>query len=184
MLWAASTIAFMRVSEYVNICWCDVTCSEDCISIVLSTNQRLTLLGMAILFRFTKPILPYACLHKALIHYRIVVSNANTSPDAFIFQAGIFNPLSCVMITRVICQLLSKAGLNYMKFASHSFRIGATTTAAAAGLPAWMIKSLGCWSSNAYLFVYSSPTTFNFSHPPTASLYRYIQSSAMGPRHF
>jgi len=65
-----------------------------------------------------------------------VVSNANTSPDAFIFQAGRFNPLSCAMITRAICQLLAKAGLNHMEFASHSFQIGAAITAAAAGLPA------------------------------------------------
>jgi len=31
MLWVASTIVFMRVSDYVNLCWCDVTCSVDCI---------------------------------------------------------------------------------------------------------------------------------------------------------
>ena len=67
--------------------------------------------------------------------------------------------MSCPAVTRVIRQLLSQAGLNYMDYASHSFRIGAATTAAAAGLPAWMIKSLGRWSSNAYLsYIHCQPS--------------------------
>ena len=41
-----------------------------------------------------------------------------------------------------------------MDYASHSFRIGAATTAAAAGL-----KSLGRWSSNAYLsYIHCQPS--------------------------
>jgi len=39
MLWVASTIAFMRVSECINLCWCDATCSEDCISIVFHQSK-------------------------------------------------------------------------------------------------------------------------------------------------
>ena len=37
-----------------------------------------------------------------------------------------------------------------LNYASHSFRIGAATTAAAAGLPVWLIMKLGRWTSNAY----------------------------------
>ena len=45
-----------------------------------------------------------------------------------------------------------------MVYVSHSFRIGATTTAAEAGHPAWIIKSLDHWSSNAYLsYIYCQP---------------------------
>ena len=33
---------------------------------------------------------------------------------------------------------------------SHSFRIGAATTAASANIPSWLIKQLGRWNSNCY----------------------------------
>ena len=62
------------------------------------------------------------------------------------------------MITRTLRQLLSQASFNHMTYASHSFRIGATTTADAAGLPAWIIKNLGHWSSNACLsYIHRQP---------------------------
>ena len=53
-------------------------------------------------------------------------------------------------LTDVLWRLLQQAGYQQCLYSSHNFRIGAATTAAAAGLPAWLIKSLGRWSSNAY----------------------------------
>jgi len=44
--------------------------------------------------------------------------------------------------------------INPIQYASQSFRIGATTTAAAARIPAWMIKSLVHWNSNIYQSYY------------------------------
>ena len=54
----------------------------------------------------------------------------------------------------MICMLpylFQQGGINQSNYASHSFRIGAATTAAAAGIPAWLIKTLGRWNSKAYL---------------------------------
>ena len=66
------------------------------------------------------------------------------------FKAGRFLPLSREKLNVVLCQLLQQAGLNQSDYASHSFRIGAATTAAAAGIPTWLIMKLGRWTSNAY----------------------------------
>ena len=42
--------------------------------------------------------------------------------------------------------------MNPSLYAGHSFRIGAATSAAAAGIPAHMVQALGCWSSDAFKF--------------------------------
>lgn len=59
-------------------------------------------------------------------------------------------PLSRVDITATLRQLLHDTNAVPSNYASHSFRIGAATTAAAAGLPPAVIKTLGRWKSNAY----------------------------------
>ena len=48
---------------------------------------------------------------------------------------------------QLLHQLLQQAGLNQSDDASHSFRIGAATTAA---VPTWLIMKLGSWTINAY----------------------------------
>ncbi len=48
-------------------------------------------------------------------------------------------------------QVLEKAGLDQSKYCGHSFRIGAATTAAERGIEDAVIKTLGRWSSLAYL---------------------------------
>ena len=67
-----------------------------------------------------------------------------------LFSGGRFSPLYRVDVTPTLCQLLHNINGTPSSYASHSFRIGAATTAAAAGLPPTLIKALGCWKSNAY----------------------------------
>ena len=74
----------------------------------------------------------------------------NKLPSALVISAGSYSPLTCERLDTVICCLLQQAGLNQSDYASQSFRVGAATTAAAAGLPTWLIKKLGRWTSNAY----------------------------------
>ena len=45
---------------------------------------------------------------------------------------------------------LNQAGFNASHYAGHSYQIEAATTTAAANLPAWLIKTLGRWSSDCY----------------------------------
>ena len=68
-----------------------------------------------------------------------------------IFRARRFNPLTIQQLNKAIHRLLQRGEINLKNFASHSFQIGVATTAAAARLPIWLIKTLGQWNSNAYL---------------------------------
>ena len=58
--------------------------------------------------------------------------------------------LTPLRLTSMLRSLLHKLGYNEDQYAGHSFRIGAATTAAAAGLSDWLIKTLGRWSSDCY----------------------------------
>ena len=84
-------------------------------------------------------------------------SNSTTAADP-VFMAGKFAPLTQASLNQALHSLLSRAALDQPQYASHSFRIGAATTAATARIPAWMIKSLGRWTSNPYLsYIHRSP---------------------------
>ena len=65
-------------------------------------------------------------------------------------------PLTCTVFTERLRRLLSQAGITG-HFGSHSFRIGAATTAGLAGVPEHMIQTLGRWSSSAYLAYIRTP---------------------------
>jgi len=67
-----------------------------------------------------------------------------------VFNLGHFRPLTCSQVTSVVRQLLLEAGVDYTDYASHSFHNGASTIAAATGIPSDLIRTLDCWRSNAY----------------------------------
>lgn len=66
----------------------------------------------------------------------------------FCFQSGAF--LTRQETTTQLRSLLSSMGLPSSRFASHSFRIGAASTAASAGIAPNVIQRLGRWSSQCY----------------------------------
>lgn len=67
--------------------------------------------------------------------------------------------LTRTSLTKELRTILQHCGLPASKFYSHSFRIGAATTAAQAGLPPWLIKVLGRWSSDCYEQYIRTPQT-------------------------
>ena len=54
----------------------------------------------------------------------------------------------------------------YSSLKGHSFRVGAASTAAAAGLPDWLIKVLGRWSSGCYQLYIHTPQNVLMSAAP------------------
>ena len=84
---------------------------------------------------------------KALLHF-LRLRGLKVGP-LFIWQDG--TPLQKPQFTKAVKLALTQAQLPAKKFAGHSFRIGAATTAASAGLEDSTIQTLGCWKSSSYL---------------------------------
>ena len=66
----------------------------------------------------------------------------------FMYRDG--SPLTRDKLVTAVRKALTKAGLDHSGYSGHSFRIGAATSAARAGLSDSLIKMLGRWESAAY----------------------------------
>ena len=66
-------------------------------------------------------------------------------------------PLTRSKFVKMLCSILQKLGFQPTIYAGHSFRIGAATTTAATGLPDYLIKALGRWSSECYIRYIHTP---------------------------
>ena len=88
----------------------------------------------------------------------------------FYFQSGVL--LTRWSVTKLLRDSACSAGLPYRSPKGHSFRIGAASTAAAAGSPDWLIKVLGRWSSDCYQLYIRTPESVLLSAVPRmASVY-------------
>ena len=66
-------------------------------------------------------------------------------------------PLSREWLVKRFRQALEFCGISCAGYSGHSFRIGAATAAAEAGMPPHLIKTMGRWSSEAYLLYIRTP---------------------------
>ena len=87
------------------------------------------------------------CPVAALFSY-IEVRGLQPGP-LFVWQNG--QQLTRQVLVNRIREALSSVGVDPAPYSGHSFRIGAATSAAAAGVEDAVIKILGRWSSSAYL---------------------------------
>ena len=94
------------------------------------------------------------CPLRAVQSYVALRRGQPPSP-AFVFEDGSY--LTRQRLTTSLRELLLAAGLDPDHYASHSFRIGAATTAASAGLPDWQIQAMGRWSSDCYRRYIATP---------------------------
>ena len=73
----------------------------------------------------------------------------------FRFRSG--QPLTHERFVAKVREALSSSGTDQSKYAGHSFRIGAATTAAQCGIADSTIQLLGRWESTAYLLYVRTP---------------------------
>ena len=79
------------------------------------------------------------------------------SQEGAFFQFKTGQPLTKPKFTQHVRTALQAAGLPYLNFAGHSFRIGAATSAARAGIEDSVIRTLGRWNSAAFLVYIRTP---------------------------
>ena len=170
MLWAASTTAFFgfcrsgevttgsddKFDPHIHLSFKDLVADNpsapSMISILIKqskTDQERK--GMKIIIGKTDDDL---CPVAALLTY-LNVRGSHPGP-LFVWKSG--TPLSKIKFVEEVRLALEAAYLPAKDFAGHSFRIGAATTAASAGLSDSAIQTLGCWKSSAYLlYIRSEP---------------------------
>ena len=164
MLWAAMLTAFygfLRVSEYTSshvksfdpsttLCYGDVTIiSHSTIDIHIKASKTDPFrVGVHIqVHRNNSTLCPFIALSHYLSHHPTKSGPLFTWHDRrYLTRRGL-----ATVLTRIKPQYINN-------MSSHSFRIGAASTAAAAGLPRWLIQSLGRWTSNCYKDYIRIPT--------------------------
>ena len=154
MLWAAFTVAFfgfLRSAEYVS----PYTHTYDADSTLLFSDTQVAQNRINLHIKASKsdpfrhgctvrlaPTNTLLCPCTAVIQY-LHTHPTNTGP-LFTYADGSY------LTRRHLNRILYTALPNKDPVSSHSFRIGAATSAAAAGFPRWLIQQLGRWNSDCF----------------------------------
>ncbi len=169
MLWAASTLCFFgffRAGEITipsmkafnaqsHLSWGDITVDDVTTPTIIRVHLKRSKTdqfgrGADIQLGRTGCVL---CPVAAVLGYTAV--RGRDHGPFFRFKNG--DPLTKPAFSKHVRSALQELSLPYQEFAGHSFRIGAATTAAKAGIEDSTIQMLGRWSSSAFLVYIRSP---------------------------
>ena len=169
MLWAAATLCFFgffRSGEITvpsqaaftssqHLAWGDIAVDNRSCPTLLKVHLKRSKCdqlgkGVDVFIGCTDDLL---CPVAAVLAY--MANRGATDGPFFIRTNG--TPLTKPYFVAKVREALMAAGLPYQHFAGHSFRIGAATTAAKAGLEDSTICTLGRWNSTAFLTYIRTP---------------------------
>ena len=179
-LWSAFTLAFygfLRSSEFtspsttqfhphVHLSWSDISFSSDgSLSLQLKASKTDPYRqGCSLLLA---PSGRSVCAIQALRKY-LALSPPTKQGPLYVFHSGLY--LTRAKATSVLRLLLQRIGVPTEHYASHSFRIGAATTAAEAGLPPWLNQTLGGGPATALPFISEPHLPFFREYPASLPL--------------
>jgi len=173
MIGAACSLAFfafLRCGELTGLEQSDVTIRghpQKHLSVYLQASKTDPFRqGCQLSVGCTAPAHASICAVRLVEAYRqaVVPTNAKNDP---LFRFRNRTPLSRSSLTSTVQRLLKEDGCPHASaYKGHSFRSGAATTAASAGVPDWLIKVMGRWASDAYQTYIKTPQTtlLNVSH--------------------
>lgn len=167
LYWAAFTLAFygfLRASEYSyptkrkyrhssHLLLRDLAVKKHSISIHLkrSKTDRFGKSATVLIGATGSSTCPVRAMRKFSVARR-------RQPSGPLFRLSNGDLLTRSSISVMTKNLLRAADIDPGSYSSHSYRIGAATAAADAGLPDHLIKTLGRWRSSAYqTYIHTSP---------------------------
>lgn len=127
----------------------DISISQDNSMFILTLTSSKTdpfRNGVQIPFYRNNKCCPVTCMIKYLTVFRERQRDTN-SP---LFLDSLNRPFSREVFLSYLREILERLGIKQSGYSGHSFRIGAATTAAAAGVEDHLIKMLGRWNSSCY----------------------------------
>ena len=156
MIWAAMLLAFfgfLRSSELTSLQVADITPRQSGFNCSIRSSKTDPFRRGAVVI-----IAPSQdstlCPVLALRHY--LACRPQVPGQLFRFATG--TALTKSTLNRLVKTLSQTVGIPVNRYSTHSFRIGAATTGAAAGIPDWKIRMLGRWLSDAYHLYIRTPT--------------------------
>ena len=164
MLWAAlltAFYAFLRVSEYTSLhkksfdpsstlLFSDMTFTNDGAVVIYIKASKTDPFRQGVPLRI-EPNGSSLCPVVALRHHSR--THPSRTGPLFTFQNGRY------LSRKDVNSLLVSTTEGLANISSHSLRIGAASTAAAAGCPKWLIQALGRWSSDCFRDYIRIPTS-------------------------
>ena len=168
MLWAAFCLGFfgfLRAGEFT--CPSQEAFTPDMLSpehIAVDSHRAPTHMAVHLRTSKTDPFVAGTTLHlgftgDTLCPVTAVLGYLAIHPPSpgplLLFEDG--STLLRPRLVQALRQALHAAGVDDSQFSGHSFRIGAATTAARAGLPDSLIKTLGRWKSSTFTLYIRTP---------------------------
>ena len=168
LLWAAAALGFfgfLRAGEFTAVP------NEDQIPLTPSdvrVDSRVHPTFLAVTLRASKTdpfgaghTLYIGCTHSRICPVVAVLAYLAIRPTVpgplFVHMDG--SALTRTDLVRAVQTALTDGGMDLSGYTGHSFRIGAASSAARAGLPDSLIQTLGRWRSSAFQRYIRTPTT-------------------------
>ena len=145
--WAALLLAFfafLRSGELLSLHSSDLHRTQDGYTLRIRHSKTYPFRSGAVI-RVSPTGDPSLCAVTAMDAY--LKSQRQAGGPLFSFQTS---ALTRQRLNSLIHDLAARSGVDPSRYFSHSFRIGAASAAAAAGIPDWRIQALGRWSSDCY----------------------------------